>query len=150
MSELTHVNRRGEASMVDVSGKPPQRRRARAAGFIRLAPGTVALIRADRMKKGDVLAVARIAGIQAAKETPRLIPLCHPLLLDRIDVRAELGPEGVAVESEVICIGRTGVEMEALIAAAVALLTVYDMCKAVDKQMTLGEIRLIEKVKEDV
>lgn len=150
MDKLTHVDGDGKAAMVDVSHKPPQHRRARAAGRIRLAPDTVRLIRENRMKKGDVLAVARIAGIQAAKQTAHLIPLCHPLPLDRVDVQAELEEAGVTVTAECVCVGRTGVEMEALTAVSVALLTVYDMCKAVDKGMEIGQIRLLEKVKEDV
>jgi cyclic pyranopterin phosphate synthase len=150
MDELSHVDAKGRASMVDVSGKPVQRRIARARGRIEMAPGTLALVRENRMKKGDVLAAAQIAGIQAAKQTAHLIPLCHPLVLDRVDVRAALTDAAVEVESEVVCVGRTGVEMEALTAVSVALLTVYDMCKAVDKAMRIGEIVLLEKVKEDV
>jgi cyclic pyranopterin phosphate synthase len=136
--------------MVDVSGKPAQRRRARARGRIALAPETLRLIRLNRLKKGDVLAVARVAGIQAAKQTHLLIPLCHPLRLDRIGVQAELVRGGVEVTSEVVCVDRTGVEMEALTAVSVALLTIYDMCKAADRRMRIGAIRLLEKVKSDV
>ena len=150
MSELSHVDPTGRARMVDVGPKTPQHRRARAAGTIFLAAETRELIRRDQLKKGDVLSVAQIAGIQAAKRTAELIPLCHPLALDKIDVRVELTDEGVAATSEVECVGRTGVEMEALTAVSVALLTVYDMCKAVDKDMRIGEIRLLEKVKHDV
>ena len=150
MSELSHVDPTGRARMVDVGPKTPQHRRARAAGTICLAAETRELIRRDQLKKGDVLSVAQIAGIQAAKRTAELIPLCHPLALDKIDVRVELTDEGVAATSEVECVGRTGVEMEALTAVSVALLTVYDMCKAVDKDMRIGEIRLLEKVKHDV
>jgi cyclic pyranopterin phosphate synthase len=148
--ELSHTDGQGKASMVDVSGKSVQRRLARASGTILLAPATIAAIRENSVKKGDVLAVARIAGIQAAKETARLIPLCHPLPLDRIDVTAETTEAGVVVTSEVICVGRTGVEMEALTAVSGALLTIYDMCKAVDRSMTITEIRLLEKTKSDV
>ena len=150
MNALSHVDEAGKASMVDVSGKVPQRRTAKAEGYIKLSTETVDLVRGNGIKKGDVLAVARLAGIQAAKQTAFLIPLCHPLLLDRIDVTAELGDHAVKVASEVICIGRTGVEMEALTAVSVALLTVYDMCKAVDKEMRISGVRLIEKVKQDV
>lgn len=150
MQELTHVDGAGKAAMVDVGAKAPLRRIARAAGHIRLAPNTVSLIRENKMKKGDVLGVARIAGIQAAKQTPQLIPLCHPLLLDFVDVQAELAKNGVSVTAEARCVGRTGVEMEALTAVSVALLTVYDMCKAVDKTMRIGEIQLLQKVKEHV
>lgn len=148
--ELTHVDESGRARMVDVSGKRSQRRTAKAVGRIQLTAETVDLIRQDGMAKGDVLGVARLAGIQAAKETQRLIPLCHTLLLDHVDVRAELQPDGVLVDSEVVCIGRTGVEMEAITAVSIALVTIYDMCKAVDKQMVIGDIRLTEKIKEDI
>ena len=149
MSELSHTDETGRAKMVDVGHKTPQRRRAVARGQIALAENTRTLIRDNQMKKGDVLTVAQIAGIQAAKKTPELIPLCHPLALDRIDVALELTDTGVRAEAEVCCVGRTGVEMEALTAVSVALLTVYDMCKAVDKQMRIGEVFLVEKVKED-
>jgi len=148
--DLSHTDPGGKAAMVDVSGKAPQRRVARATGTIVLAPHTVALIRANDVAKGDVLTVARIAGIQAAKETARLIPLCHPLPLDRIDLQAATTEEGVTVTSEVVTVGRTGVEMEALTAVTVALLTVYDMCKAVDGTMTIGRVRLLAKTKQDV
>ena len=150
MSDLSHVDRSGKARMVDVSGKAPQRRRARASGRIELAEATVALIRENRLKKGDVLAVAKIAGIQAAKLTPQVIPLCHPLILDHIGVQTELTDGGVTVTSEVVCVGRTGVEMEALTAVSAALLAVYDMCKAADKGMRIIDIRLVAKEKEDV
>ncbi len=136
--------------MVDVSGKKPQRRMARAEGAIELSPSTCELIRSDRLAKGSVLAVAQIAGIQAAKRTGELIPLCHPLGLDHVVVTLELTALGVTARSEVSCTGRTGVEMEALTAVSIALLTVYDMCKAVDKQMRIGPIVLVEKVKSDV
>lgn len=150
MTGLSHVDDQGKARMVDVGGKPPQRRRARARGEIRLAEATRELIRDNQIKKGDVLTVAQIAGISSAKQTASLIPLCHPLVLDKIRVRLALTAGGVAAESEVVCVGRTGVEMEALTAVTVALLTVYDMCKAADKHMQIGEITLVEKVKEDV
>ena len=150
MDELSHVDEDGRARMVDVGHKPLQRRTARAAGTILLAPETRELIRRNGMKKGDVLGVAQVAGIQAAKRTAELIPLCHPLPLDKIDVRLAVSPDGVTATSEVRCVGRTGVEMEALTAVAVALLTVYDMCKAVDSQMRIGPIALLEKVKDDV
>ena len=136
--------------MVDVGDKVVQRRTARASGRIALARSTVDLIRENQIKKGDVLTVAQIAGIQAAKRTADLIPLCHSLVLDSINVQMEICEDGVTATSEVRCDGRTGVEMEALTAVSVALLTVYDMCKAVDKNMRIGNIRLIEKVKQDV
>jgi cyclic pyranopterin monophosphate synthase len=150
MDDLSHVDEQGWARMVDVGGKTPQSRIARAAGSIELAPATRDLIRNNQLKKGDVLTVAQIAGIQAAKKTAELIPLCHPIVLDHIDVTLALTDEGVSAVSEVACVGRTGVEMEALIAVSVALLTVYDMCKAADKQMRIGNIILLEKVKSDV
>ena len=150
MDELSHVDDAGRAKMVDVGGKTPQRRIARAAGRIDMSASTVELIRTNQMKKGDVLTVAKVAGIQAAKRTAELIPLCHPLTLDLIDVQLQLADGGVTATSEVRCIGRTGVEMEALTAVSVALLTVYDMCKAADRAMCITDVRLIEKVKEDV
>jgi cyclic pyranopterin phosphate synthase len=150
MEQFTHIDDQGRANMVDVGNKKPMRRRAVAKGTIFLSAATLNLVRQNQIKKGDVLTVAQIAGIQAAKNTASLIPLCHPLAIDKIDVKMEITPQGVTAQSEVRCIGRTGVEMEALTAVSVALLTVYDMCKAVDKNMRMGEIELIEKVKEDV
>ena len=150
MSEFSPVNNQGKADMVDVGSKKPQRRFARAAGSIYLSENTLNLINQNKIKKGDVLTVAKIAGIQAAKKTSGLIPLCHPLTLNKIDVRLKITEKTIAVQSEVKCIGRTGVEMEALTAVSVALLTIYDMCKAVDKNMRIGDIKLLEKVKEDV
>jgi len=147
MKKLSHTDDSGKASMVDVSGKEPQLRIARASGHIKLQPETVELIRENRIKKGDVLTVAEIAGIQAAKQTHHLIPLCHPLQLSKVDVSAKIVEDGVLVESKIICIDRTGVEMDALTATSVALLTIYDMCKAADKSMIIGEIRLTEKKK---
>lgn len=150
MEKLSHTDDRGKAKMVDVGNKKIQRRTAVATGTIFLSENSLNLIRDNRIKKGDVLTVAQIAGIQAAKRTSSLIPLCHPLTIDKIDVKMDIAPESVTARSEVICIGRTGVEMEALTAVSVAMLTVYDMCKAVDKNMKIGEIRLLEKEKEDV
>jgi len=150
MEKFTHIDDHGRANMVDVGGKTPQRRRAVAEGIIFLSAETLNLVQQNQIKKGDVLTVAQIAGIQAAKQTSLLIPLCHPLSLDKIDVKMDITAQGVTAQSEVRCIGRTGVEMEALTAVSVALLTVYDMCKAVDKNMQIGEIKLLEKVKEDV
>jgi len=148
--ELSHIDDKGKANMVDVGGKSNQLRQAKAAGFIRLNPETVKLIRENQMKKGDVLTVSEIAGIQAAKQTPSLIPLCHTLMLTKVDVKATLTDNGVKVESLVKCVGQTGVEMEALTAVSVTLLTVYDMCKAVDKAMVIEEIKLLEKTKQDL
>jgi cyclic pyranopterin monophosphate synthase len=150
MSELSHVDDSGKARMVDVSDKKDQLRTARASGFIRLKPETVILIRENQVKKGDVLTVAQIAGIQAGKKTPDLIPLCHPLQITKIDVKTILNDDGVEVMAEARCIGQTGVEMEALTAASVALLTIYDMCKAVDKEMVIESVKLTEKTKTDI
>ena len=147
---LSHVDEAGRAAMVDVSEKPVQRRTARAQGRIRLAPGTVALIEENKVKKGDVLAVAEVAGIQAAKRCSELIPLCHPLRLSNVRVTARIEQDGIRVTGEVVCVDRTGAEMEALTAVSVALLTVYDMCKAVDKGMVVEEVFLLEKKKGDV
>lgn len=150
MGKLSHVDESGGAKMVDVGGKIPQRRTARAKGRISLSAECLRLVRENRMKKGDVLTVAQLSGIQAAKRTAELIPLCHPLPLDKIEVRVAIERGGVTARSEVRCVGRTGVEMEALTAVAVALLAVYDMCKAVDKGMKIGPVELVKKVKEDV
>ena len=138
------------ARMIDVGAKPLQRRVAKAAGRIALAPATVRLIGEQGIEKGDVLTVAQVAGIQATKRTAELIPMCHPLALDAVDVQLRLVEDGVEAASEVRCVGRTGVEMEALVAVSAALLTVYDMCKAVDKQMRIGGIVLTEKAQSDV
>lgn len=150
MDKFSHVDERGRANMVDVGEKVPQRRRAVAAGKIFMSAQTLTLIRENQIKKGDVLTVAQIAGIGAAKQTSELIPLCHPLLLDKIDVELSIADDGITAKSQVRCVGRTGVEMEALTAVSVTLLTIYDMCKAVDKNMRIDEIKLLEKVKEDV
>ena len=147
---LSHIDKNGKANMVDVGDKPNQIREARAKGFIKLSAETVRLISENQMKKGDVLTVAEIAGIQAAKRTPELIPLCHTLMLTKVDVKATLSSEGVEVNSYVKCIGQTGVEMEALTAASIAVLTVYDMCKAVHKNMVIKDITLIGKTKTDI
>ena len=150
MDNLSHVDDQGRARMVDVGPKVPQRRLARARGAISISATTAELIAESHIKKGDVLTVAQIAGIQAAKRTAQLIPLCHPLVLDKVDVELRLEEKQVVASSEVACVGRTGAEMEALTAVSVALLTVYDMCKAVDKEMRIGNIFLVEKVKRDV
>ena len=136
--------------MVDVGHKPNQVRIARAEGKIRLNSETIALIRDNQMKKGDVLTIAEIAGIQGAKKTSELIPLCHPLQLTKVDVNATLNDDGVTITSMAKCIGQTGVEMEALTGVNIALLTIYDMCKAVDKEMIIENVRLVEKTKEDI
>jgi cyclic pyranopterin monophosphate synthase len=147
MSKLSHTNDEGKASMVDVSQKQPMLREAVAEGFISLQKETIQLIIDNQLKKGDVLVVAEIAGVLAAKATSSLIPLCHPLLLSDIQVKTKLTENGVHVFSTVKCVGHTGVEMEALTSVNIALLTVYDMCKAVDKSMEIGGIRLISKTK---
>ena len=149
MSELSHIDKNGKANMVDVGNKPQQIRVAKASGFIHLQNSTLKQIKENLIKKGDVITIAEIAGIQAAKETSRLIPLCHPLQLTKVDVKAELRENGIRVSSTTKCIGQTGVEMEALTAVNVALLTIYDMCKAADKQMVISDIRLDFKEKKD-
>lgn len=150
MKKLTHTDARGNARMVDVGDKIDQVRIARAEGFIRLSAETLERIKEDNIKKGDVLTVARIAGIQAAKKTFELIPLCHPLPIHQIEIREEIIKDGIKLISEVKTIGKTGVEMEALTAVSIALLSIYDMCKAVDKEMTIGQIRLVEKQKNEI
>jgi cyclic pyranopterin monophosphate synthase len=150
MKKLTHTDSQGNACMVDISGKTDQLRTAKATGHISLSDETILLIKENQMQKGDVLKVAEIAGIQAAKQTSDLIPLCHNIPLNKVLVTASLEKTGVCVECEVNCSGKTGVEMEALTGVSIALLTVYDMCKAVDKSMVMGEIHLIEKTKTDI
>ncbi|MGF1707725.1 cyclic pyranopterin monophosphate synthase MoaC [Enterovibrio baiacu] len=147
MSQFTHINASGEANMVDVSAKAETVREARAEAYIDMAPETLALIVSGSHHKGDVFATARIAGIQAAKRTWDLIPLCHPLMLTKVEVQLEALPETSQVRIESVCklSGKTGVEMEALTAASVAALTIYDMCKAVQKDMVIGQVRLLEK-----
>ena len=146
-SELSHFDDNGASRMVDVGSKPVTPRLARARCFVNMQPGTLNLIRDRQLAKGDVLEVARLAGIMAAKRTGDLIPLCHPLPLTHIDVRCELRDElpGVAIRATVRTTGKTGVEMEALTAVAVAALTVYDMAKAVEKTMQITSVRLLEK-----
>lgn len=145
MSDLSHLDAEGRVAMVDTSGKAPTARRAVASARVLMSAETVAALRAGRTPKGDPLEAARIAGIMAAKRTADLIPLCHPLPLTHADVRAELRDDGVYLEAEASTNAQTGVEMEALTAAAVAALTVYDMCKAIEKGMTITDVRLEEK-----
>lgn len=146
MSELTHFDDKGASRMVDTSDKPESQRTARASGRVRMAPSTLALIRDRHLAKGDVLEVARLAGIMAAKKTGDLIPLCHPLPITSASVDfAFEGDDCLRIEATVRIFARTGVEMEALSAVSIAALTVYDMCKAVDKAMTIEQIRLEEK-----
>jgi cyclic pyranopterin phosphate synthase len=148
MNKLSHTNNKGKANMVDVGHKPQQIRSAKAIGHIKLNAETIALIKDNQMKKGDVLTISEIAGIQAGKRTSELIPLCHPLLITKLDVKATLTETGVTCESFAKCTGQTGIEMEALTAISVALLTIYDMCKAVDKNMVIHDVSLLEKTKE--
>ena len=148
MGRLTHIAADGRAKMVDVSGKPLSVRTAVAMGKIRLRSKTLDLVSKDQMVKGNVLATARIAGIQAAKETAHLIPLCHILPLGEVKIDIVASNEGAEVKCTARTIARTGVEMEALTGVAIALLTIYDMCKAVDKEMTISDVRLISKTKE--
>lgn len=150
MKKLSHVDEKGKANMVDVGAKVDQNRIAKATGHITLKPETIQLIKDNSMKKGDVLTIAEIAGIQGGKKTSELIPLCHPLQITKLDVKATIDNTGVRVNSEARCVGKTGIEMEALTAVSVAMLTVYDMCKAVDKEMNLDELKLIEKTKSDL
>ena len=144
---LSHVDEEGKARQVDVSGKPEVLRRAAAWGRVRMGRETVRLIRENQIRKGDVLAVAQIAGIAASKRTAELVPLCHNIPIDRVEVRCTLAEDGVEIRSEAVCTWKTGIEMEALTAVAVAALTIYDMCKAVDRGMVIEGIRLLEKSK---
>ena len=150
MTKLTHTDSEGNARMVDVGDKEIQLRVAKASGHILLSEDTLKLISQNLLKKGDVLTIAEIAGIQAAKRTSELIPLCHNIVLNKILVKATLDQSGVTINSEVKCTGITGVEMEALTAVSIGLLTVYDMCKAVDKTMVIQEVQLIEKTKTNI
>lgn len=150
LSKLTHINVKGEARMVDVSEKPVQRRTAVARGEIRIAPATLKLVRGDKIAKGNVLATARIAGIQAAKRTGDLIPMCHPLPLDHCEVDFDFPKAGnaIVITATARVAARTGVEMEALTAVNLAALTIYDMCKAVDKKMRITNVKLVSKTKQ--
>lgn len=147
LQHLTHLDQSGAAAMVDVSAKAATSRLARAGALVQTTPEVIQLIARALLKKGDVLATARIAGIMAAKKTSELIPLCHPLLLSKVSVDFQLLPEQgqILIESCCVLSGSTGVEMEALTAASVAALTIYDMCKAVDKTMVISDLRLLEK-----
>ena len=147
---FSHLDSEGSARMVDVGEKTVVRRTAVAGGIVRVSPETIRLLREKALPKGDVLNTARIAGVMAAKRTPELIPLCHGLNLTSVDVEFEVGQDLVGISATARASDRTGVEMEALTAVTVAALTVYDMCKAVDKGMVIGEVRLLEKTKEPV
>jgi cyclic pyranopterin phosphate synthase len=148
MAELSHVDESGRVHMVDVGAKPVSRRRAVARATVQMAPETAARLR--ELPKGDALVTAELAGVMAAKRTSELIPLCHPLPLTSIDVEAVVAGDGVEITAAAEATAQTGVEMEALVAASVAALTVYDMAKAIDKDMVVGEVRLVEKTKERV
>ena len=150
MKRLTHVGSDGRAQMVDVSGKPLSKRKAIARGKIRLQQATLDLIARDQIAKGNVFATARIAGIQAAKQTAQLIPLCHTLPLGQVNIDILASPDGAAVKCTAETIAQTGVEMEALVGVTVALLTIYDMCKAVDREIAITEVQLAEKTKQSV
>lgn len=150
MNEFSHIDSEGKARMVDVGDKLVQSRYAKAEGKIFLNLKTIKLVKENNIKKGDVLTVAEIAGIQAAKKTSELIPLCHPLQITKVNIKTTLTETGVYVLCEVRCIGQTGIEMEALTGVNVTLLTIYDMCKAVDKSMVISDIKLIEKTKTDI
>jgi len=148
--QFSHVDEQGNARMVDISRKRPVKRTARAFGRILLQPEAVRLIRDNMIKKGDVLGVARVAGIAGAKRTSDLIPLCHNISIDQVAVDFEVLEDSIEIRSSAVCTDKTGIEMEALAAVAIAALTIYDMCKAVDKSMRISDIRLVEKTKEDV
>ena len=148
MGELSHVDESGRVRMVDVGGKPQSRRRARARAEVRMKPETARRLR--ELPKGDALATAQVAGIMAAKRTSELIPLCHPLSLSSIDVELTVGDDVVEIATAAETVAQTGVEMEALVAASLAALTVYDMAKGIDSELVIGEVRLLEKTKEDV
>ena len=145
MGKLTHLDAQGHARMVDVGGKAATRRLATATGRITMVPAALAAISGGQVPKGDVLAAARIAGIMAAKKTAELIPLCHPLALDAATLDFAIEPDGIRATATASLSGRTGVEMEALTAVSIALLTIYDMAKALDKGMVIGDVRLVEK-----
>ena len=147
MKKLSHLDKEGKAKMVDITAKPLTNREAVARGSVYMKPGTIKLIVDKKIPKGDVFSVARIAGIMAAKKTSELIPMCHPLDITAIDIQFNLNPKKrkIDIESRVSIVGRTGVEMEALTAVSIAALAIYDMCKAVDKEMVISEIMLMEK-----
>ena len=148
--KLSHIDAAGNASMVDVSAKPKVRRTARAKGKIILAQQTLELIAKNALEKGDCLSVARIAGIAAAKKTASLIPLCHNIEIDHITVDITPAADGMEIEATATCVGKTGIEMEAITAVSVAAITIYDMCKAVDKNMRIEGISLLEKTKNEI
>jgi cyclic pyranopterin phosphate synthase len=148
--KLSHTNESGKALMVDISGKPPMHREAVAACKIILAAATLKLLKKNLLQKGDVLAVARVAAIQGGKKTSELIPLCHPLAIHQLDVHFKIVTDGIEITAKAVSEGKTGIEMEALTAVSIAALTIYDMCKAVDKKMIIGAIALLEKSKREI
>lgn len=146
MRRLTHFDREGKAKMVDVSGKKITKREAIASATVIMKPETLKMIREGRMAKGDVLSVAKVAGIMAAKRTSELIPMCHPLEISNVEIAFALkGKNRIQIRSKVKCLGKTGVEMEALMAASISALTIYDMCKAVDREMVISDVKLLKK-----
>jgi cyclic pyranopterin phosphate synthase len=146
MTELTHFDEEGRARMVDVSGKKVTKRKAIASANVIMKPKTLKTIKESKMAKGDVLSVAKVAGIMAAKRTSELIPMCHPLEISNIDITFNLkGKNRIQIKSKVKCLGKTGVEMEALMAAIISALTIYDMCKAVDRKIVISDIKLLKK-----
>lgn len=148
--KFTHLDENGKAKMVDVSAKPKVKRTASAIGKIFLQKNTIKMINDNVIKKGDVLTVAKIAGITGAKKTSEMIPLCHNIAIDNIAVEFNVLEDAIEIKSKAICIDKTGIEMEALTAVSIAALTIYDMCKAVDKNMQIDEIKLLEKLKEEI
>ncbi len=148
MKRLTHIDKEGKAAMVDIGNKKTEQRYARASGHITLSGETIRLIEKNGLEKGDVLTVAQIAGISAAKKTSDLIPLCNNIQLESISLNLKAGSSGITAVSEIRCTGKTGAEMEALTSVSVALLTIYDMCKAVDRNMIIGDVVLLEKTKK--
>lgn len=148
--KLTHLDPSGKANMVDISGKKRIKRIAVARGTITLDPATIRLLKKNLLKKGDALACARIAGIMAAKKTAELIPLCHGIVVDHVSIDFKVNKASIDIMATALCVDKTGIEMEALTAVTIAALTIYDMCKAVDKTMVIGEIRLVEKRKESL
>ncbi|GAB1474292.1 cyclic pyranopterin monophosphate synthase MoaC [Bacteroidota bacterium] len=149
-SGFTHLDSTGQVKMVDVGGKPVQRREARASGKIILERDTIKLIAGNRIEKGSVLTIAKVAGIMAAKRCSESIPLCHPLIINVADITFTLNEDNITAESFISCDGNTGAEMEALSAVSNSLLTIYDMCKAVDKKMVITDIRLLSKEKKNI
>jgi len=148
--ELTHINKKGDAEMVDISSKKIVHREASASGKIYLQSDTLDLIKGEKIGKGDVLSVARIAGISGGKATSSLIPLSHNITINKIDIKFRIDEDGIRIWSKAVCDGRTGIEMEALTAVSISALTIYDMCKAVDKKMVISDIKLEEKKKSEL